>query len=607
MRGRMISAVLLLMAGAVQAQELVNFELASKARPYSLKNPVDRESRDFSMSKPGILTIFYESAPYHSGPGGHSFEKIDAKGGVLDDAPTMGTGGLLEILPKEGGFVDRRTIRHEILIHGPLPEGQKYRAWLTAWHAYQAFQIRGDGQQHAAVQKLNVTYVSWDRLYDAPGPPPEIDISGKWHHGDTVTSSWHFTPAGNGEYEFEEKGADNVKGKARVKGRTIFIEYTRAKDGKRNVHIITVDPKEGRHAPGWAAGEIFTGGDSTTVKFDTPVKPVDSGGKPDVPVKPIDITGTWQHGTAGETWTFTPLGSGQFTATEKGFGNAKGIATVSGDKIHIDYTTTGGLKGTYDVTIAADGKSGKGVWTEVGGSTGSRDFVRVGAGPDSSSSGSDSTTAGTQKPPGTDADSAGTVGEPAAVTKMTLQAGKRRVLQGESVSIPIWLLKGQGVADLNFNIKYDASVAKATGAFAKGNLLDKALFETNPEESGIVRVGFAQNADLSGDGTVAQVTFQASGAPGTSTPLTLEVTTISGTGGGKPTIELIHGEILVVGKDGNIPGDADGDGKITARDAGEALKMSVKLIPVKMVCDLDNDGQVTSTDARLILAKASGK
>ena len=126
MRGRMISGVvLLLMAGAVQAQELVNFELASKARPYSLKNPVDRESRDFSMSKPGILTIFYESAPYHSGPGGHSFEKIDAKGGVLDGAPTMGTGGLLEILPKEGGSVDRRTIRHEILIHGPLPEGQK--------------------------------------------------------------------------------------------------------------------------------------------------------------------------------------------------------------------------------------------------------------------------------------------------------------------------------------------------------------------------------------------------------------------------------------------------------------------------------------------------
>ncbi len=190
---------------------------------------------------------------------------------------------------------------------------------------------------------------------------------------------------------------------------------------------------------------------------------------------------------------------------------------------------------------------------------------------------------------------------------MTLQAGRRSVRQGESVTVPIWLLKAQGVANLNFNIKYDANVAKAAGVIAKGNLLDKALFEANPQESGIVRVGFAQNSDLSGYGTVAQVTFQANGAPGSKTPLTLEVTTISSASSGKPPIELINGEIVVVGKDGTLEGDSDGDLQITARDAGDALKMSVKLIPVKMVCDMDHDGQVTSTDARLILAKVSGK
>lgn len=200
-----------------------------------------------------------------------------------------------------------------------------------------------------------------------------------------------------------------------------------------------------------------------------------------------------------------------------------------------------------------------------------------------------------------------TIEEPANVSRMTLQAVRRTVPQGESVTIPIWLLKAQGVANLNFNLKYDPNVAKATGTFAKGNLLDKALFEANPQESGMVRVGFAQNSDLSGYGTVAQITFQANGAPGTKTPLTLEVTTISSANSGKPSIDLIHGEIVVVGKDGTLPGDSDGDLQVTARDAGDALKMSVKLIPVKMVCDVDQDGQVTSTDARLILAKASGK
>jgi len=45
---------------------------------------------------------------------------------------------------------------------------------------------------------------------------------------------------------------------------------------------------------------------------------------------------------------------------------------------------------------------------------------------------------------------------------------------------------------------------------------------------------------------------------------------------------------------------------LDAGDALDALKMSVRLIPVKMSCDMDGDGQVTSTDARLILEKVVG-
>ena len=197
--------------------------------------------------------------------------------------------------------------------------------------------------------------------------------------------------------------------------------------------------------------------------------------------------------------------------------------------------------------------------------------------------------------------------EPARVDAMTLQIGTRRVVQGQTVTIPVWLLRSSGVANMNFNIRYDSGVALAVEGGGAGNLTGRALFEVNPREAGLARLGFAQNTDLSGDGTVAQMPFRAVGAPGTRTPLTLEVTTVAGAAGGAPAVALIHGEILVVGPDGLIPGDADGDGQITARDAAEALKMSVGLIPVKMVCDVDGDGQVTSTDARLILARATGK
>jgi hypothetical protein len=253
---------------------------------------------------------------------------------------------------------------------------------------------------------------------------------------------------------------------------------------------------------------------------------------------------------------------------------------------------TGATSGTLGTAGSGNTASGAGIASGTPGSAGSSAAASRGVvGPGSGNS--TTSTIG--------------VGEPASVARMTLQAGKRKVQQGQIITVPVWLIKAQSVANMNFNVRHDPNIAKASNAFSKGNMLDKSLFEVNPTEPGIVRVGFAQNADLSGDGTVAQLAFQANGPPGTRTPLTLEVTTISGAGGGKPEIDLIHGEILVVGKEGTVPGDSDGDDEITARDAGDALKMSVQLIPVKMICDVDNDGQVTSTDARLILAKASGK
>ena len=62
----------------------------------------------------------------------------------------------------------------------------------------------------------------------------------------------------------------------------------------------------------------------------------------------------------------------------------------------------------------------------------------------------------------------------------------------------------------------------------------------------------------------------------------------------------IDGEVTIIGGTQTPP-------DLTARDAGDALKMSVGLIPVKMSLDMDKDGQVTSTDARLILQKVVGR
>ena len=61
-----------------------------------------------------------------------------------------------------------------------------------------------------------------------------------------------------------------------------------------------------------------------------------------------------------------------------------------------------------------------------------------------------------------------------------------------------------------------------------------------------------------------------------------------------------------------LPGDVDNDGKITSADARLALRRSVKLedFPTTSAayyaCDADEDGSVTSADARLILRASVG-
>lgn len=201
----------------------------------------------------------------------------------------------------------------------------------------------------------------------------------------------------------------------------------------------------------------------------------------------------------------------------------------------------------------------------------------------------------------------GNISEPADVKEMTLQAAVRRARPGETVQVPVWLLKSGDVANMNFGVAYKASVATPASTSLRGNLLGSALFETNPAVEGEVLVGFAQNTGIVGSGTVATLPFKAVGKPGDRTDLTLNVPVINNPSGAKLPIRLIHGAILIVGEDGLVPGDCDGDGSLSAADAKCALQMSVRLRPESLHMDMEKDGRVTSNDARLILDLRTGR
>lgn len=190
---------------------------------------------------------------------------------------------------------------------------------------------------------------------------------------------------------------------------------------------------------------------------------------------------------------------------------------------------------------------------------------------------------------------------------MTLETDRYQARPAETITVPVWLYRAAGVASLNATLRYDPAVVAVAGDVVKGNVLGAAMFEANPREKGVIRLGFAQSRDLSGTGTLAQIPFKAVGQPGDRTKLRIEVTSINSAGGARPAIETIEGEIVVVGPEGVLPGDTNGDGTLAAVDAMNALKMSVGNMAVNLAADLDKDGQVTARDATLILLKVVGK
>jgi hypothetical protein len=191
---------------------------------------------------------------------------------------------------------------------------------------------------------------------------------------------------------------------------------------------------------------------------------------------------------------------------------------------------------------------------------------------------------------------------------MTLQAGQRNVRSGDSVWVPIYMIQGTNVANINYEITYDTAVAVAERGLGRGTFFGNALQQGNTETPGIVRIGAAQTTGENGTNVIAYIKFRAVGQPGAKTPLTVTVSKINDPGGANLTIDRINGLVQIVGPDGLLPGDCDGSGYLTEADALCALQMSVRLIDRRIPpMDLDGDGDVTSRDAAVILQRVVGR
>lgn len=187
-------------------------------------------------------------------------------------------------------------------------------------------------------------------------------------------------------------------------------------------------------------------------------------------------------------------------------------------------------------------------------------------------------------------------------TSTVLMAPERSVGANATVTVPLQLERATRLGSINFALRYDARVVKV-GQVQVGDLVRGSLFQASTREDGVVRFGVAAppGAGISGDGPVAHMELRAVGSLGSRTELVLEELLATDAAGARVALNLRHGRVTIQAK---LRGDYDGDGRLTAKDALAALRMSIRDLAEDLVLDLDNDGRVTAEDARRILAAA---
>ncbi|MGE3842637.1 MAG: hypothetical protein AB7I50_13710 [Vicinamibacterales bacterium] len=194
------------------------------------------------------------------------------------------------------------------------------------------------------------------------------------------------------------------------------------------------------------------------------------------------------------------------------------------------------------------------------------------------------------------------VGQP-GMSGRTLLAERRTAVTGQILTVPVRLFEPAGVARVDLELLFepaDVRVERVT----RGSLLGPQTgLEANSLEAGRLRIGFAEPAGLDTSGIAVNLILRAIGQPGSRTPLTLQSADIRDPTARVLPADLVHGEVIITGSEGRVPGDCDGDGLLTAADALCALKMSVGLITADLVMDANNDRQITSGDSRAILQR----
>ncbi|MCL1873946.1 MAG: dockerin type I domain-containing protein [Clostridiales bacterium] len=198
---------------------------------------------------------------------------------------------------------------------------------------------------------------------------------------------------------------------------------------------------------------------------------------------------------------------------------------------------------------------------------------------------------------------------------VTIEVSSVLAKPGEEVEVSYSIKgNGSGFSALDLKIPYDKSIYEPTGitAVTPAGSLVSPFFVANPFfADGVMRVAFASDGNIAGDGLLFTVKYKvAAGAPTLlDYPLTVEPVKIQYGSLMDKLVDLdivVEKGALVIG----IPGDVNGDGVVSPEDAMLILQMIVGLIEwtprALLLGDINGDGIVDTTDAALILRMVVG-
>jgi len=170
-------------------------------------------------------------------------------------------------------------------------------------------------------------------------------------------------------------------------------------------------------------------------------------------------------------------------------------------------------------------------------------------------------------------------------------------LPNQTIQLPIQIINANNIGNMDITLTYDSSVLSAS-SLTTGAITSDSLFVHNIEE-GIINISLVDENGITGNGSIATITFDVIGEIGDATALILSATANDGNG---DTVDMeIMNALFSIEDEDSLKGDVNGDGKVNSADALLALKMAVGILEEDLIADMNDDGKVTSIDAAEIL------